>query len=254
MLDTGISVTMKRMNPKLCSVQLEDRTIVYEVRRSPRRRKTLSILIRPHENIVVRAPVAAREAEIDRFVAKKGAWVLRKLRAIEAAGAGRREYRSGEMFKFLGRDYPLAVKDVPGKRSTVVFEGGCLTVRTPLLPEPQRNERIKRALQAWYVPRAESCLTKLAADWSDRIGLKPEGLKVKNLKSSWGICNRRRLSLNWRLVMAPPHLAEYVVVHELCHLRHHNHSPAFHRLVASYVPDYQQRRKELKQLGPHLDI
>jgi predicted metal-dependent hydrolase len=242
------------MPQKLCYLRVEDRVIVYEIRRSSRRRKTLSLLIRPGQEVLVRAPLAASAAEIERFVGGKAQWVLKKLRTKEVAAAPPRTYRTGEMFKFLGRDYQLAVKETPGKRSTAVFENGCLTVRTPLGQETEKMNQIKQALKAWYMTRAESYLTKLTTDWSRRVGLEPEGVKVKNLKSSWGICTRRHLSFNWRLVMAPPHLAEYVVVHELCHLRHHNHSPAFHQLVASYLPDYKERRKHLKQLGPCLDI
>ena len=120
--------------------------------------------------------------------------------------------------------------------------------------DADRADRARRSLEKWSRPRAKSVMNRFFGRWSAKTGLKPKIIRVKELKRSWGVCTRDNISINWRLIMAPAPLIEYVVVHELCHLRHKNHSPAFYATLASFLPDYKERRKELKRLAPALGL
>ncbi len=224
--------------------------------RSAKRRRTISISIRD-AGVIVRAPLKTPLAELDELVAAKADWIAAKLEE-EAARArwATKTYASGEPCKFLGREYPLAVREAPVKRiKTAAFAGGCLAVEVPFgLDGQARAIWVRASLEKWYRPRAKSAIDKVCARWTAETGLSPVLIRVKELRRSWGVCTRDNISINWRLVMAPPALIEYVVVHELCHLKQKNHSRAFYDLLGSHLPDYKARRRELKRLAPELEL
>ena len=231
-------------------------TIEYQLERSSKRRRTIAIHIK-HGAVVVRAPQKASRARIDEIVAGKAGWIAKKLLEDEARDLlAARAYVDGELFKFLGRDYPLTVSETKAKRiKPAVFAGGCIAVGAPAGQIGEdRAEWIRESLERWYRPRAKSHITKQVARAAAATGLVPKLVRVKELKRSWGICTQENISLSWRLIMAPAPLIEYVVVHELCHLRHKNHSAAYYATLASFLPDYKARRKALRELAPQLDI
>ena len=236
--------------------QRRDSIIEYQLERSSKRRRTIAIHIK-HGCVVVRAPQRAARARIDEIVAAKAGWIAKQLlenQAREILAA--REYVDGELFKFLGRDYPLTVNETTAKRiKPATFAGGCIAVGVPAGQSgEERSEWVRKSLTRWYRPRAKSHITKQVSRSTATTGLVPKLVRVKDLKRSWGVCTRENISLSWRLIMAPAPLIEYVVVHELCHLTHKNHSAAYYATLASFLPDYKARRKALRELAPLLDI
>ncbi|MDP1809036.1 MAG: SprT family zinc-dependent metalloprotease [Actinomycetota bacterium] len=230
--------------------------IEYQLERSSKRRRTIAIHIKNGE-VVVRAPQRAARARIDEIVAGKAAWIAKQLLENEARDLlTARGYTDGELFKFLGRDYPLTVNETAAKRiKPATFAGGCIAVGIPTGQSgEERSEWARESLTRWYRPRAKSHITKQVSRWAATTGLVPKLVRVKDLKRSWGICTQENISLSWRLIMAPAPLIEYVVIHELCHLKHKNHSPAFYATLASFMPDYKERRRALKQLAPFLKV
>jgi len=205
----------------------------------------------------VRAPMRASLSRIDEILRDKEVWIAKKLVEIKArADLAARDYVSGELFKFLGRNYPLAIEEAPVKRVAAAgFYGGCLAIKAPAgLSGDVRRARIQESLRKFYRPRANSVLKKMVAGSAAQMGLSPDIVRIKELKRSWGICTGNNISLSWRLIMAPAPLIEYVVVHELCHLRHKNHQAEFYALLASHLPDYKERRRELRRLAPALYV
>lgn len=230
--------------------------IEYQLERSAKRRRTVAIHIK-NGAVIVRAPQRASRARVDELVAARAGWIAKKLREDEARNLlATREYVDGELFKFLGRDYPLTVSETTAKRiKPAVFAGGCIAVGVSAgLSGEEHAERVRESLTRWYRPRAKSHITKQVERAAAATGLVPKLVRVKDLKSSWGICTREDISLSWRLIMAPAPLIEYVVIHELCHLRHKDHSAAYYATLASFLPDYKVRRKALRELAPQLDI
>ena len=107
----------------------------------------------------------------------------------------------------------------------------------------------------WYWGRADETIRQTVERWQSRVGRKPVRISLGNQKSLWGSCSSKgSLRFNWRIVMAPPALIDYVAVHELCHLVVANHSDRFWEQVARLMPDYSQRRLKLRKLGPLLTL
>ena len=111
----------------------------------------------------------------------------------------------------------------------------------------QEQEQIKPLLEDWYQSHAEVLLKEKIKRFTKAIGVTPKSVSVKNYKSSWGSCsNRGEISFNWRIILAPHRIIDYVVIHELCHLLEHNHSSRYWKLVEQHVPDWRDCRDWLK--------
>lgn len=214
--------------------------IAATLKRSPRRR-SIGIKVQRGE-VIVSAPTAAPLPEITRFVQQKRRWIekhlLRQRQAMRGSQAP--EYTNGERVHWLGQPLTIALTssgEVSRRCGDTLFlaaEGAELSLR-------------KRALESWYMEQAVRHLPGRIEHFQTLLGVRPRGLKVRHYKSRWGSCNRRgELQFNWLLMMAPAAVVDYVVVHELAHLRHFNHSSAFWQLVASVLPDYSQQRQWLK--------
>ena len=245
------------VRPQKLSLSVEDSVINYSLTKSARRKKTISISINREKGVVVRAPERATIDEITNMLTGKAQWLKKKVEEIQQqALRSEKEYTDGGLFKFLGRDFPLVIKEKPMSRiKPARFENGCLVVDVP--PELTLGDHvvwIKTSLKRCFQPRAKLHISKIVSQMSKRIGVNPGTVKTKNLKRSWGVCTQDRISFNWRLIMAPTSLLEYVVAHELCHLKHKNHSRAYYSYLGSVLPDYKERRQHLKELGPCLDL
>lgn len=156
-------------------------------------------------------------------------------------------YKSGASFPYLGEEYTLEIRRYRSYvRPGVMAEGNKLVVLTA------RTEAavIEGAVKNWYEDRAKQILPARVEQYRRQLGETIGTVRIKNVKSRWGSCSsKRNLNFNWRLVMAPPEVLDYVVVHELCHLRQMNHSAAFWSLVEEILPDYKRRRDWLKTCG-----
>lgn len=205
------------------------------------RRRTLAISVRAGE-VTVRAPLAVEDARIGQFLQAKAAWIRKHLDRQQQLPKAP-VLASGAILHYLGQ--PLALTVAHGTPA-LTLTGTELRL---CLPNPNPQEAtVKAALAEWYCAQAITYLPPRVAEFAAQLGVKPRGLKVRFYKSRWGSCNRRaELQFNWLIMMAPPEVIDYVVVHELSHLRHFNHSPAFWRTVASVMPDHERQRQWLSQ-------
>lgn len=210
------------------------------------KRKTVAIFVGGDGSVEVRAPLRVPLARIQAFVDEKAGWIRQKqAEAVQQQEAGVRRFRSGGKFPYLGKVYPLRV--VTWQRSALELEGGRFCLKAGSLP------RARQVFEGWYRARARQVLAQRVQYWAARMGVKPGSLRIGSARTRWGSCSSRgTLSFPWRLVLAPPEIVDYVVVHELAHLAQRNHSPAFWAVVAGAMPDYKQRRKWLKQHGGEL--
>ena len=230
--------------------------IPYRLRRS-RRASRLRITVRP-DGVDVVAPVRAGQAEIADFVARHGDWVESKISALRralAAHPGPRHLAAGGRVPFRGRPVELRIAPGRGARVAVSWRDG-LEVRLPeRLPEEEREAVIEAALRHWLKREARHDAKRWILHHGPRHGLVPRALRIKEQKQLWGSCSTRgTVNLNWRLILAPEAVFEYVVVHELCHLRVRNHQKEFWRLVAQVLPDYEPHRRWLRANGHLLTL
>ena len=221
-----------------------------EVVRSIRRTAALHIV---GSDLQVRIPKNLGDERVAAILQQKRPWIRSKVAELQRIPPQKtKELVSGESFPFLGRNYRLKVED--GHQVGVCLSGGYLkaTIR-PSEQGDQRQQRIKQYLDSWYKDRATERLTNKTDRYAKEIGVSPSGISVRNFKSRWGSCDSRgQLVFNWNIIKAPHTVADYVVVHELCHLVHPNHSKDFWSFVEKFDPAYQEHRNWLKQQGSAL--
>jgi len=224
-------------------------TINYTIIRSPKR-KTASIVIRPDNRVEVLAPKRMPATVIAAFVQDKSAWIDKKLyfnRAVRAAYIPK-TFVSGEAFQLLGTSYALRLQQ--GKRAIELGEHELRVSH----PAPDANTT-HRQIERWYRQQAEAHFKARCRFFATTLGKQPQQVGIKAYKSRWGSCHHDgRIYFNWRLIMAPAWIVDYVVVHELCHLIHLNHSQQFWSLVQSLFPDHREAKTWFKINGLTLSL
>jgi len=233
------------------SISSGDKTIYFQIKRG-RRKKSLAILVGPEAQVVVLAPKHLDEGKIQAFVQRKTRWIMEKqeLARISRSLNPPKEFLNGETFPYLGRRYRLEVI-----QSTVGRQEKCKLIRGQLrveigqeLGEKEARTRVKKALLDWYFERAASKIRERIDPWAEGIGKWPQSIEIKDHKARWGSCSPSGIvRFNWKIIMAPLRVVDYVIVHELCHLIHPHHSHRFWQKVRSILPDYQESRILLRQ-------
>ncbi|PME29263.1 hypothetical protein BCV39_08670 [Vibrio sp. 10N.286.55.E10] len=215
------------------------------------RRKTASIKVEEGEVIIV-VPKLLERDKIDKLLASKHQWIVEKIAQYQTASpATMREYVSGESLPYLGRNYRLKV--LKGDLAPTKLLNGRITVT---VPEPStQTHYIRRALTNWYKRHADKKIREKVRRYESLVGVETGVVRTKEFKSRWGSCTPYGdLEFNWVIVMAPNRVVDYVVVHELCHLIHHDHSPQFWKEVERVMPDYKEHKEWLRGNAQNLII
>lgn len=227
----------------------------YQVVRRPKR-KTASITIKPDNSVTVMVPKSLSEKQIVQLLVRKQQWIKKTFyfNLHKRASFTPKEYVSGESFLYLGKKYRLSV--INDGQNAVKLIKGLFTVHVGEgLSEKETQHFIFQQLSHWYQQHALDYLQKEIKKLSKIIDASPVRIGVKYLKSRWGSCTSKGVvNFNWKIIMAPPPIVEYVVAHELCHLKHLNHSKAYWNLVAGVIPDYRERKEWLRVHGLQLEI
>jgi predicted metal-dependent hydrolase len=212
------------------------------------RRKSIAIEIQRDGKILVRAPLHAAQTRIEALLIEKKAWIEAKLALIGQiqAQVPVHSFQPGDTFPYLGVWY--ALKLVERSRPILLLDG---TFQLSKSAQPAARE----AFEAWYRREAARLFQERVAFWSAATGLTPSRLRLSSARSRWGSCSSSgNINLAWRLVMAPLEVIDYVVVHELAHLKVKNHSKTFWNLVQIHMPNYAAHRKWLKDHGLRLEL
>lgn len=233
-------------------------SIDYTVHYKPFKRTcTISVDWRTGVSVVV--PEGIGQERIEAILRRKAPWILRKLAELREIQplCVRREFISGEKFPYLGRQYRLKViarEDVSD--ASLTFQNGRFLAVVPPSSSPAwRRERLRRAFRDWYVRHGLGKIEQRIQRFAPRLGVRPSRIVIKDQKSRWGSCTKNgTININWRILMAPMRIVDYVVVHELSHLIHADHSPDFWSVVASVMPDYRERKEWLRIHGPTLEL
>jgi predicted metal-dependent hydrolase len=247
------------------SERLEIDAIPVEIRRNRRRKTRIGLAFDPAGIVILEAPVDATDEELRSVVFEHGRWLKHRLARVreEATCVSSPSYAEGELLQYLGEAYQLKVGQ--GRRQVTrhlkesqlrLFQDvrgivGEILVRVPR-PDP---DVIKKALDIWYAAEAKRLFAAAFERWRELpwFGDWNGEWRVRFMRSQWGSCAvSGRIALNTHLVKVPDRLIDYVVLHELCHLRHHDHSRRFYALMGTHLPDWEQRRDELNGYLPLL--
>jgi len=226
----------------------------YQLIRSNRKSIAISFDRDGGLSLTVKAPYWVSLKEIDSFVASKKDWIFataqRLKREQEKALAARPGLENGDVLRFLGEKRILTVIREERSRGKVK----CVMERLLLWVPYEADYEYKRAqLEKWYRKQALLVFTQKAEEFAEVLKVNFAKIHIKDQKSRWGSCSGRgNLNFNWRLIMAPEPVCDYVIIHELCHLRFMDHSASFWKLVESICPDYKQYRNWLKENGGEL--
>jgi predicted metal-dependent hydrolase len=237
------------------SVAFGGSQVAYSVVRSTRRQKTVEITVARAGEVVVAAPVRTPVEKLEAIVKRRAPWILRH-GGFADPGAAMRCFVSGESLPYLGRRVRMLVRQTLEDGVDVHFQHWQFDVRVSRgLIGDARSQAVRTAFVHWYRQRATERVTERVARFATLLGLAPTRVLVRDQRHRWGSCSPDGvLRFNWRIVMAPPALVDYVVIHELAHLQVRTHRPAYWALVARAAADYRERRERLRTLGPTFDI
>ena len=233
------------------SVEYKNQRINFDV--EYRNRRTMAIQIAAPDKILVYSPMGIPEDIIRERVRSKGRWILNKLIQLKDTKLKipDRIFADGEPFLFLGKNYPLQILKNERKRPRVFFNDDKFYLELYELD----HIKMRKAMEKWYRKKADRIIDDRVGIYIEKIGKRPQDVKVKEQKRRWGSCTAKgKLYFNWRIIMAPPAIVDYVVVHEMCHLVYLNHSKKFWQKVELVLPDYKKRRKWLRDNGPRLNF
>lgn len=213
-----------------------------------RQRRTIGLKITA-DGLIIHAPKRISQPQLESLIAQKADWIRKKLAAIKDKQVPALEWRDGAQLLLLGNALTLALEyDVRSR--AIKHEPGVIQLAMPNHLEPAA---VARKVVQWYGKQAVADFARRLELFSTRLGVPTPSLFLSNARTRWGSCNsRQEIRLSWRLLQAPPHIINYVICHELAHLKEMNHSAKFWTVVASIYPDYKAAEKDLKVWSPQL--
>jgi len=233
---------------------LEHHKIIYGSQIIPfqleyRNRKTLEISVYPDMSVKVIAPLKRTYDEIEAKVRKRASWIIeqRYFFSLYLPKQLPKKFISGESHYYLGRQYRL--KTINSADSKVVLCRGVIHV---YVPDRSDSAQIKKLLEIWYRQRADIKFSErldLCYSKIKKYGIAEPTIQIRKMKKRWGSCSKQAtIILNTELIKAPSHCIDYVITHEMCHLRYFNHGKAFYNLLVKVMPDWEKRKKRLERV------
>ncbi len=226
--------------------------IDYKVERS--KRSTADIIVERDGSVLVRAPESLPDERIEDIVESKRYWIYKTLAEWRDLNAARvqREFKGGEGFLYLGRNYRLSL--VTGQEVPLLLKGGRFSLRRELV-EQGDVAGAQSAFRDYFIEKGQQKLTERVEYFAPKVGVKAAGLIVKELGNRWASCSPTgKLAFHWKCMMAPLTIIDYIVVHELCHMYERDHTKAFWNEMDKILPNYQERKEWLRANGAGLDL
>ena len=211
-------------------------------------RKTIALEVERDGHLRVRAPKTTSDEDIEHFVQRRRFWVYQKRKSVQSQAeiARKREYVSGETFPYLGRHYRLDVRDIPD---------GELRFENKFILPRQLLYKAGNCFHAWYKARADERIGTHTRRWAKSMGIEFNRVMISDMSRRWATCTaKKNLNFNWRLIMAPMQVVDYVIVHELAHIIEPEHSDKFWNLVRITLPHYRNSLNWLEKHGQELEF
>lgn len=217
-------------------------TIEFEVLRKPRMKNTYIQV--SSEGVLVKTNKSTSMRELKAFVEKKSSWIIKNLEKFKTK-TREEALVTGSRIYYLGKSYYVEiVEDSTEQKSVLAFTQAKFVIK---VPKDVTQEELYWLIDSFYKQKAIEKITPLLERWSEEMGLVPSYVGYRKAKTRWGSCSsRNRISFNYYLMKLPLSLVEYVVVHELAHITHKNHSADFWGLVGEYMDDYKEREVKIK--------
>jgi hypothetical protein len=225
------------------------RDIEYSLKRS--KRKTGSIYVERDGSVSVRVPEDLTDAQVEALIEGKRAWIYRNLAEWRALNAERmeRDYVNGEGFLYLGRSYRLKLVD--DQDEPLKLKDGYFCLRR----DRSQPEQADRAFKDFYREKGKRWIAERLDRYKRQMDVEQKSMRVMELGNRWASCSpKEQLNFHWKCMMAPARMLDYILIHELAHLLHPNHTPEFWREIEKLMPDYQERKDWLKANGARMDL
>jgi len=235
------------------TIQIGRKEIPYELRRSATASERRITITPGHVEVL--ALTSDNDDDIAGFLKRKRQWLFDTVREIEQITAGRHavpRFITGSRIPYRGRNMSLTVRRTDAERMAITYRNGFI-VDLPHWVGDDTDHLVASELKLWLKQRARRDVQEIAADYGKRFGLVPRSIRVTELSNCWGSCGpRRNILINWHLIFAPKKVLEYVVAHELAHLRHRSHHKEFWDYLSALMPRYTQPKDWLEHHQPNL--
>lgn len=232
-------------------LQVGTTAIPYTITRSARARRQRIVVTAGDVEVI--APEGVTEDQVAAFVHERRRWVFdtrARMLELKLTKGHPQRYVNGAKIPYRGRQMRLRVEDGPGAEVTVSYQNGFHIMVPEELATKDRDAHIEAALQNWLKARLRQDVAFILDRTCRRLGLEARGFQLREQKHLWGSCGKDGvIYLNWHLIEVPKPVLEYAVIHEVCHLKHRDHSPAFWTLVRSMLPDYEACKAWLDRQG-----
>ncbi len=219
----------------ICNVGLE-----VQIERTNRKR-TISLQVKDNK-LIVKAPRSASRKSLDDLIKRKQSWIKKRaILSVEEQKLRNRKFIDNEKFYFKGNEYRLFL--ILGCKEEVKISEDFLIV-TCKDDSAMGSKDVKTFIEDWYVRESIKILNTRTYDFAKKMKVQPRAITVKSYVSKWGSCTTsNKISYNWRIIMAPDCIIDYLIIHELCHIIEHNHSKNFWYQVGKYCEDFQKKKK-----------
>ncbi|MDR3424933.1 MAG: SprT family zinc-dependent metalloprotease [Alphaproteobacteria bacterium] len=237
-------------------VALGGERVLFSVSRSKKRKRTIAFKMERDGGLRVLAPASVSLGAVTKILQKRAAWIARE-RADRRKAAPAHEYTDGAAFSYLGHSCALRITQGDHAPRSCRLAPHVLHIHVPdeTLSQENLREEVRLEILLWVKKRARVKLKRRLDLWAGRLGVRYKKLAVTAPEHRWGSCSADNvIRLNWKLMLAPLPILDYVAAHELCHVRHKNHSPRFWNFLAQAMPDYKTRRKYLRSIERKLMI
>lgn len=223
----------------------------YKVIKSNRR--TISIMIPPTKEVIVRAPKQISPEQIKNIIKSNADWIVKKLSDMpDTIKPMKEDYAQGDKILYRGKEYIIKIKKgMEIKKSSIVLEDNEIVV----VRKTNETKKTKELLLEWYKSNAKCLVKERVAFYMPQINQPMGEIRIKSQRKRWGSCSGKgNLNFNWKIIMMPDEMFDYIIVHELCHLKHLNHSKLFWEYVKRILPDYKVREYWIKENTFKLDF
>lgn len=238
---------------------INQQKISYTLHRKAGKRR-ITLYVEPSGNLRLVAPLRAKPFSIDRFLAHSQNWVKNKLNDLQKYPSPHfpRKLEQGATLYYLGTPHQLTLTQNADAPQTCWVKGAKLEVNLPNSSHTsaaELQEEIRLEIMLWYKKQARQILKERSEFWAAQMGSKYRSLKITSPTRQWGSCSARNdIRLNWRVMMAAPEVIDYLIVHELAHITHKNHSSRFWNCVGQFIPDYKARQQVLKRMDAGFSV
>lgn len=217
-------------------------------------KEIVTLRVEPKKKLSVLAPTDLNEGELTKIIKKKASWIIDKFQRLDEiqASQNNKEFISGESLLFKGKLLKLKILPTNATEESVFTDTTTIFCKTSKHKEQQY---LKELIEKWYKQKAKNYLTNRTLLLSKKFPKTPKKVRIRNQSLRWGSCTKNKeILINWKIMMAPPSVIDYVIIHELTHLQEKNHTEKFWKTIKNAMPNYEEKKEWLRINGAKLSL